>query len=89
VITEYGKCRREIECGIAVAKAGFKKKSLLTSKLDLSLRKKPVNCYIWSVALCGVETGILQGSRSETPGKFSNVVPEKDGEYQLDRSCEK
>jgi hypothetical protein len=28
------------------------------------------------------------GSRSETPGKFLNVVLEKDGEDQLDRSCE-
>ena len=29
------------------------------------------------------------GSRSEKPGKFRNVVLEKDGEDQLDRSCEK
>ena len=29
------------------------------------------------------------GSRSEIPGKFWNVVLEKDGEDQLDRSCEK
>ena len=29
------------------------------------------------------------GSRSETPEKFWNVVLEKDGEDQLDRSCEK
>ena len=28
-------------------------------------------------------------SRSEIPGKFWNVVLEKDGEDQLDRSCEK
>jgi hypothetical protein len=29
------------------------------------------------------------GSRSEIPGKFQNVVLEKDGEYQLDQSFEK
>jgi hypothetical protein len=29
------------------------------------------------------------GRRSETLGKFRNVVLEKDGEEQLDRSCEK
>jgi len=29
------------------------------------------------------------GSRSEIPGKFWNVVLQKDGEDQLDRSCEK
>jgi hypothetical protein len=28
-------------------------------------------------------------SRSDTPGKFLNVVLEKDGEDHLDRSCEK
>jgi len=28
-------------------------------------------------------------SRSKVPGKFWNVVLEKDREYQLDRSCEK
>jgi hypothetical protein len=28
------------------------------------------------------------GSRSETPGKFLNVVLEKDGEDQLDQSCD-
>jgi len=29
------------------------------------------------------------GSRSETPGRFWNVVLEKDGKDHLDRSCEK
>jgi hypothetical protein len=28
-------------------------------------------------------------SRTEVPGKFLLVVLERDGEYQLDRSCEK
>jgi uncharacterized membrane protein len=28
------------------------------------------------------------GSRSETPGKFSNVMLEKDGDDQLERTCE-
>ena len=27
--------------------------------------------------------------RSEIPGEFRNVLLEKDGEYHLDRSCEK
>ena len=39
--------------------------------------------YIWSRNLDA------SGSRSETPSKFWNVVLEKDGEDQLDRSCEK
>ena len=37
---------------IAMAKAAFnKKKTLFTSKLYLTLRKKLVKCYIWSMAL--------------------------------------
>jgi hypothetical protein len=60
-----------------MTKAAFNmKKNLFTSKLDLNLRKKLVKCD-------------ASGSRSETPGKFWNVVLEKDGEDQLDRSCEK
>jgi hypothetical protein len=33
-------------------KAAFNKNmALFTSKMDLELRKKPVKCYIWSIAL--------------------------------------
>jgi hypothetical protein len=46
--------------------------------------------------VCYLEHGFVwywnldaSGSRSETPGKFWNVVLKKDGEDQLDRSCEK
>jgi hypothetical protein len=42
-----------------------------------------------SIALYGAETWDTLGSRSETPGKFWNVVLEKDGKDQLDWSCEK
>ena len=38
--------------------------------------------FIWCLNLDA------SGSRSEIPGKFRNVVLEKDGEDQLDRSCE-
>ena len=34
--------------------------NLFTSKLDLNLRKKLVECYIWNIALCGAETWTLQ-----------------------------
>jgi hypothetical protein len=43
-----------------MAKAALnKKKTLLTSKLDLNLRKKLVKSYIWSTAVYGVETRTL------------------------------
>jgi hypothetical protein len=40
-----------------MAIAAFNKVSLFTSKLDCNLRKKPVKCYIWSIALCSAGTG--------------------------------
>jgi hypothetical protein len=43
-----------------MAKTAFnKKRNLFISTLDLELRKKLVKCYIWSVALYGVETCTL------------------------------
>jgi hypothetical protein len=44
-----------------MAKAAFnKKRTLLTSILDLKLRKKLVKCYVWSIALYGAETWTLR-----------------------------
>jgi hypothetical protein len=61
MITNDVRCTREIKARIAMAKAAFnKKKTLFTSKLDSELWKKLVKCYIWSIALCGVETWTLQ-----------------------------
>ena len=55
------RCTCEIKSRIVTAKAAFnKKKTLLTSKLDLNLRKKVVKCYIWSTALYGAETWTLR-----------------------------
>jgi hypothetical protein len=46
---------------IAMAKAEFdKKRAVFTSKMDLELRKKPVKCYIWSIASSCAETWSLR-----------------------------
>ena len=46
---------------IAMAKKAFNRKiSLLTSKLNIELRKKLVGCYVWSMALYGSETWTLR-----------------------------
>ena len=61
ILTSDGRCTYEIKCSFAMAKVAFnKKRALFTSKLDLELRKKLVNCYIWSIALYGVETWTLR-----------------------------
>ena len=70
-----------------MAKAAFnKKKNRFTSKLDLHLRKKLVKCYVWSMALYGAEIWMLQKTDQK---RLESFELEKDGEDQLDRSCEK
>jgi hypothetical protein len=60
-ITDDARCTRQIKSKIAMTKAAFNKKNVLfTSKLDLNLRKKHVNRYTWSIALCGAETWTLR-----------------------------
>jgi hypothetical protein len=45
--------------------------------------------YIWSTDLCGAETSDISERKSEIPGNYLNMVLKKEGEYQLDRTCEK
>ena len=52
VLTRDGYCTREIKIRIAIAKESFiRKMPLLTSKLNIELKKKLVRCYVWSIAL--------------------------------------
>jgi len=54
-----------------MAKAAFNKKGVLfTSTLDLELRKKLLKCYIWSIALYGVETCALRAVDQKHLGSF-------------------
>ena len=44
-----------------MAKAAFsKKRAIFNSSLELKLKKEPVKCYIWSIALYGVETWTIR-----------------------------
>jgi len=61
ILTNHGRCTCEIKCRIAMAKDAFKNMmALFSSILDLELRKKLVNCYVWSIALYGAETWTLR-----------------------------
>jgi hypothetical protein len=62
ILTNDGRCTREIKSRIAMAKASFNKMTHFTSKLGLNLRKKVVKCYIWSMALYGAETWTLRAA---------------------------
>ena len=71
LITNDASYTREIKSRIAMAKATFnKKKALVTSKLEVHLRKKLVNSYMWKIVLFGAEKLDTSGSGSEIPGKF-------------------
>ena len=61
IVTNDARCTCEIKFRIVIAKSAFnRKKALFSSKLDLSLRKKLVKCYIWNVALYGSGTWTLR-----------------------------
>jgi hypothetical protein len=80
----------KIKSRIAMEKAAFnKKRALFASKMDLELRKKTSKMLRLGYSFIRCWNLDASGSTSETPGKFWNVVLEKDGEDQLDRSCEK
>jgi hypothetical protein len=74
---------------MGMAKAAFNmEKTLFTSKLEINLRKKLVKCYIWNtVSVWCWKLGRF-GKEIRNTWKVLNVVLEKDGEDQLDRSCE-
>jgi hypothetical protein len=61
LITNGARCTRETKSRTVMAKAAFNnKKTLVTSKLDLNLRKKLVKCYNWSIAFYCAETWTLR-----------------------------
>jgi hypothetical protein len=64
VLTRDDYCLREIKTRIAIGKETFNRKiSLLTSKLNIELKKKLVRFYVWSIALFGSETWTLRRLR--------------------------
>jgi hypothetical protein len=60
MITNVARCTREVKHQTPMAKAAFSKKILFTSKLHLNLKKKLVNCYIWSTDIYNDETWTLR-----------------------------
>jgi len=56
MLTNYGRSTCEIKSRIAMAKATLNKKKTLFIA-NWTLKKKLVNCCIWSMALYGAETG--------------------------------
>jgi hypothetical protein len=57
--------------------------------MEFELGNKLEKCYIWSIAVHGAGTGTLRAVDQKNLESFQNAVLEKDGEDQLDRSCEK
>ena len=63
---------------IPMAKEVFSRKiSLLTSKLNIKLRKKLVRCYVWSNVLHGSETWKIG---SKIFGELRNLVVDENAE---------
>jgi hypothetical protein len=71
-----------------MAKAALNKRILFTSKLYLSSKKKLVKYYIRNNSLYGAETWTLWKVDQKQLANFQNKMLKKNGEDQLDRSCE-
>ncbi|XP_049864315.1 uncharacterized protein LOC126365784 [Schistocerca gregaria] len=55
-IPDDGRSREDIKCRLAMARKAFlKKRNLLTSRIDLSVRKSFLKVFVWSVAMYGSE----------------------------------
>jgi len=59
-----------MKSGIATDKAAFNVKLLLTSKVELNLRKKILQCYFCRNTLCGAETWTLGKVEQKYLGRF-------------------
>ena len=78
VLTRDGYCTREIKMRIAIVKEAFKRKmSLLTSKLNIELKKKLVRCYV--LEHCFIWRRDLDTKKigAELFGELWNLVLEK------------
>ncbi len=61
LITEDGKCHREIKRRIGMGKDAFtKRKELLRRSFNRELKKRMVKCLVWSVVLYGAETWTMR-----------------------------
>jgi hypothetical protein len=66
-------------------KARVEKKTLVISKWELNLWKKPEKCYscVLSIDLFGAETGTFRKIDQKYTGKYWDVVLEKNTKNQL------
>ena len=86
-ITEDGRSETEIKTRTSIAKEKFSQmKKLLTSKqISLKLRKKILNCYIYSIFMYGSETWTITKKPREQNKRRRDVVPKTNGKNQLER----
>ena len=61
IITEDGRCEKEIRRRIGIAKTNFLKMKdvLITKKLSMEIRKKILHCYIMSTLMYAAETWVI------------------------------
>jgi hypothetical protein len=71
IIKNDARCTHDIKCRFCVTKSAVNRtKSLLTSRLDLSIRKKLMKFYIWSIAVYGAETWTIRKVDQKYLGNF-------------------
>lgn len=72
LINQDGRCVMEIRSRIAQAKSAFmnKKNLLCSNSMSIRVRKRFIKVYVWSVALYGCKTWILNKAEQRTLESF-------------------
>ena len=71
LISSDGRCEKEVKKRIVLAKQAFVNlKEFFKSGVNLSLKKRLLECYVWSVVLYGSETWTLSKAMQARLGSF-------------------
>ena len=87
MITNDAICRHEIKSRIAMAKPEFNRKKTLHQQIRLKNNEKTSRVLQNKYSFVQCWNLDTSENRSEIPGKYLNVVLEKNGEDKFDQSC--
>jgi len=88
LVTEDGRCTKEIRRRIALGKTAFsKRKELLRGSLSLGLKKRIVKVLVWSVVSYGSETWTLRQEDIRSLEAFEIWIMTTNDEDSLDTAC--
>ena len=86
LITEDGRCEKEVKRRIEIARSAFVKisKILTSRKISIDTRKRLCVCYVWIALLYGSENWTLTKITAKRSTSIRNVDAEKNAKNTMD-----